>query len=81
MPQEDRLRQQAIEHLSILRINLEMRDNLGKDERELIMNFNAVYETWRQEALEKIRQEAIAAIRQEPETMQAIQQEIMAAIR
>jgi hypothetical protein len=76
LPQGDRLRQQAIEHLSILRINLEIRDNLGKDERELIMNFNAVYETWRQEALAGIKREAIELAKQDIQVREEVKQEV-----
>ncbi|MCU0565943.1 MAG: DUF4351 domain-containing protein, partial [Oculatellaceae cyanobacterium Prado106] len=81
LPQGDRLRQQAIEHLSILRINLEIRDNLGKDERALIMNFNAVYETWRQEALAGIKREAIELAKQDIQVREEVKQEVEREVR
>ncbi len=51
------MRQNTIEHLAVLRINLNVVQNLSKDERALAMNLSPVYEKWRQETLQEGRQE------------------------
>jgi predicted transposase YdaD len=45
--------------LAVLRINLNVVQNLNKDERALAMNLSPVYEKWRQETLQEGRQEGL----------------------
>jgi hypothetical protein len=65
MPEEHPLRQQVVDNLSILRIGLEQDDNLGKDERGIMTNLEAVYEEWREKTLTIGRQEGEQRGRQE----------------
>ncbi|MCU0570149.1 MAG: DUF4351 domain-containing protein [Oculatellaceae cyanobacterium Prado106] len=65
LPKGDRMRQQAVEYLSILQIEVGKRHNLGKDERGLMMNFSVVYEQWRQDALDALKQEAVQLAKQD----------------
>ncbi len=57
LPGNHPMRQITIEHLAVLRINLNMGQNLNKDERTLAMNLTPVYEQWRKETLQEGRQE------------------------
>jgi Domain of unknown function (DUF4351) len=59
LPVNHPMRQNMIEHLAVLRINLNVGQNLNKDERALSMNLSPVYEQWRQETLQEGRQEGI----------------------
>jgi hypothetical protein len=57
LPGNHPMRQNTIEHLAVLRINLNVGQNLSKDERALSMNLSPVYEQWRKETLQEGRQE------------------------
>jgi Domain of unknown function (DUF4351) len=57
LPKTHPMKQRTIEHLAVLRINIETRDNLNEDERDLAMNLTPVYEEWRQKTLEEGKQE------------------------
>jgi Domain of unknown function (DUF4351) len=57
LPINHPMRQNTIEQLAVLRINLNVLQNLNKDERALAMNLSPVYEKWRQETLQEGRQE------------------------
>jgi hypothetical protein len=47
----------TLEQLANLRISLQARQNLNKDERGLIMSLSPVYERWKEETLQKEEQE------------------------
>lgn len=53
LPVNHPMRQNTIEHLAVLRINLNVGQNLDKDERALSMNLSPVYEQWRKETLQE----------------------------
>jgi hypothetical protein len=53
LPASNPFKRQTIEHLAILQIQLQMGQNLGVDERGLMMNLTPVYEQWRQAAVEE----------------------------
>jgi hypothetical protein len=57
LPDYHPMKQTVIEHLAVLRINLNVGQNLNEDERALVMNLTPVYEKWRQETLQEGRQE------------------------
>lgn len=57
LPANHPMWQNTIEQLAVLRINLNVVQNLNKDERALAMNLSPVYEKWRQETLQEGRQE------------------------
>jgi Domain of unknown function (DUF4351) len=57
LPVNHPMRQNTIEQLAVLRINLNVLQNLNKDERALAMNLSPVYEKWRQDTLQEGRQE------------------------
>jgi Domain of unknown function (DUF4351) len=57
LPVNHPMRQNTMEQLAVLRINLNVLQNLNKDERALAMNLSPVYEKWRQETLQEGRQE------------------------
>jgi hypothetical protein len=57
LPANHPMRQNTIEQLAVLRIDLNVVQNLNKDERALAMNLSPVYEKWRQETLQEGRQE------------------------
>jgi hypothetical protein len=59
LPVNHPMRQSTIEHLAVLRINLNVGQNLDKDERALSMNLSPVYEQWRKETLQEGRQEGL----------------------
>jgi Domain of unknown function (DUF4351) len=59
LPVNHPMRQSTIEHLAALRINLNVGQNLDKDERALSMNLSPVYEQWRKETLQEGRQEGL----------------------
>jgi predicted transposase YdaD len=46
-----------LEQLANLRVSLQARQNLNKDERGLIMSLSPVYERWKEETLQKGIQE------------------------
>jgi predicted transposase YdaD len=54
---EHPFRRHTLEQLSNLRISLQARQNLNKDERGLIMSLSPVYERWKEETLQKGIQE------------------------
>jgi hypothetical protein len=47
----------ALERLAVLRVNLELRQNLNRDEQELAMNLSPAYLEWRESTLQAGRQE------------------------
>jgi hypothetical protein len=53
LPDSTPFKRQTIEHLAILQIQLQIGQNLGVDERGLMMNLTPVYEQWRQAAVEE----------------------------
>lgn len=57
LPGNHPMKQNTIEHLAVLRINLNIGQNLNEDERALAMNLTPVYEQWRKETLQEGRQE------------------------
>jgi hypothetical protein len=57
LPRNHPMRQNTIEHLAVLRINLKIGQNLNQDEKALAMNLTPVYEQWRKETLQEGRQE------------------------
>jgi predicted transposase YdaD len=65
LPANHPMRQNTIEQLAVLRIDLNVVQNLSKDERALAMNLSPVYEKWRQETLQEGRQEGELKGRQE----------------
>jgi Domain of unknown function (DUF4351) len=65
LPVNHPMRQNTIEQLAVLRIDLNVLQNLNKDERALAMNLSPVYEKWRQETLQEGRQEGELKGRQE----------------
>ncbi|MCU0569867.1 MAG: hypothetical protein MUF49_25250 [Oculatellaceae cyanobacterium Prado106] len=65
LPRDHPFRLHALERLSVLRFNLELRQNLRKGEQELAMNLSPAYLEWREAMLREARQEAHQAGRQE----------------
>jgi predicted transposase YdaD len=74
LPASHPMRQNTIEQLAVLRINLNVVQNLNKDERALAMNLSPVYEKWRQETLQEGRQEGELKGRQEGERSLVLRQ-------
>lgn len=54
---ENRLRTNVLELISTWRINVEKKDNLTEDERELMMNLTPAYLEWRENTLREGRRE------------------------
>jgi hypothetical protein len=57
LPASHPFRSHALEQLANLRITLQARHNLDKDERGLIMSLSPVYERWQEETIQKGIQE------------------------
>ncbi len=57
LPAEHPFRRHTLEQLANLRVSLQARQNLNKDERGLIMSLSPVYERWKEETLLKGREE------------------------
>jgi hypothetical protein len=57
LPVEHPFRRHTLEQLANLRVSLQARQNLNKDERGLIMSLSPVYERWKEETLLKGREE------------------------
>ncbi len=53
LPAEHPFRRHTLEQLANLRVSLQARQNLNKDERGLIMSLSPVYERWKEETLLK----------------------------
>jgi hypothetical protein len=51
LPRDHPYRAQTLKHISILHINLKLRQNKTKDIKEVIMNLSPAYEKWHQETL------------------------------
>jgi hypothetical protein len=58
-------RQETMQHLAMLRVHLQTRQNKTKDIREAVMSLSSVYARWEQENLTKVRQESRQEGRQE----------------
>ncbi len=58
-------RQETMQHLAMLRVHLQARQNRTKDIREAVMSLSAVYAKWEQENLTQVRQESRQEGRQE----------------
>ncbi|OLP17416.1 hypothetical protein BST81_16620 [Leptolyngbya sp. 'hensonii'] len=52
-------RRTTLEHLARLQITLQSRQNLTKDEQEIVVNLSPIYQQWREETLQQGRQEGI----------------------
>jgi hypothetical protein len=65
LPTQHPYRQETMKHLAVLQINLRVRQNKTKDQREVIMNLAPVYEKWREETLTEGKQEGRQEGRQE----------------
>ncbi|OLP17415.1 hypothetical protein BST81_16615 [Leptolyngbya sp. 'hensonii'] len=50
-------RRTTLEHLARLQITLQSRQNLTKDEQEIVVNLSPIYQQWREETLQQGRQE------------------------
>jgi predicted transposase/invertase (TIGR01784 family) len=57
LPANYPFKRHTLEHLAVLQINLQSRQNRSKDEGELAMNLTPVYQQWREETLQEGRQE------------------------
>jgi hypothetical protein len=57
LPVEHPFRRHTLEQLANLRVSLQARQNLNKDERGLVMSLSPVYERWKEETLLKGREE------------------------
>lgn len=57
LPMNHPFRQHALKRLANLRITLQARQNLNRDERGLIMSLSPVYERWQEETIQQGRQE------------------------
>jgi predicted transposase/invertase (TIGR01784 family) len=51
LPKDHPYRQETLRHISILQINLKLRQNMTKDIQEVIMNLSPAYEKWHEETL------------------------------
>jgi hypothetical protein len=65
LPATHPFRRHTLEQLANLRVSLQARQNLNKDERGLIMSLSPVYERWKEETLQKGIQEGIQQGKQE----------------
>jgi predicted transposase YdaD len=59
LPANYPFKRHTLEHLAVLQINLQSRQNRSKDKRELAMNLTPVYQQWREETLQEGRQEML----------------------
>jgi hypothetical protein len=59
LPLDHPLRNGVLEYLTKLQVNLQSRQNLNREQRELAMNLDIVYEQWRQQTRQEARQEAL----------------------
>ena len=57
LPATHPFKRHTLEQLSNLRVSLQARQNLNKDERGLIMSLSPVYERWKEETLQKGKQQ------------------------
>jgi hypothetical protein len=57
LPATHPFKRHTLEQLANLRVSLQARQNLNKDERGLIMSLSPVYERWKEETLQKGEQE------------------------
>jgi hypothetical protein len=53
LPKDHPYLQEILEHISILQINLKLRQNKTKDIKEVIMNLSPAYLKWRQETIDE----------------------------
>jgi hypothetical protein len=87
LPDSTPFKRQTIEHLAILQIQLQIGQNLGVDERGLMMNLTPVYEQWRQAAVEEglvrgqQREAAYIVLRQLPQRVGALSDLLQESIR
>jgi hypothetical protein len=51
LPKDHPYRQETLKHISILQINLKLRQNKTNDIKEVIMNLSPAYEKWHEEIL------------------------------
>ncbi|NJM45494.1 MAG: hypothetical protein HC860_04415 [Alkalinema sp. RU_4_3] len=51
LPKDHPYLQETLRHISILQINLKLRQNKTKDIKEVIMNLSPAYEKWHEEAI------------------------------
>jgi len=65
LPPGNPFRRNLLEVLANWRINVEVRQNIDEDDRELIMNLSPAYLRWREEAVQEGRQEGLQEGRQE----------------
>ncbi len=65
LPPNHPLRNPVLEHLTKLQVTLRSRQNLNREQKELAMNLDVVYEQWRQQTLQQGRQEGKQEGRQE----------------
>lgn len=56
LPTNYPFKRQTLEHLAVLRVNLEARQNLNRDERDLAMKLTPAYEQWYAETIQKGQQ-------------------------
>ncbi len=52
LPPQHPYRQETLRHISVLQINLQLRQNKTKDSREVIMNLAPAYDKWLEETLD-----------------------------
>jgi len=58
LPTNHPLQEPVLEHLANLQLMLRTRQNITRDERELVMNLSPIYQQWREATLQEGRQEA-----------------------
>jgi len=69
LPPEHPLRSNVLELISTWRVNLESKENLTEDERDLIMQLSPAYLKWREDTLQEGKQEGLQAGRLEGERL------------
>ena len=57
LPSNHPLRNPVLEYLTKLQVTLRSRQNLNREQKELAMNLDVVYEQWRRQTLQEGRQE------------------------
>jgi predicted transposase/invertase (TIGR01784 family) len=65
LPEDYPYQRETLRHLSMLQVNLEMRQNITKDLREVMMNLAPVYEQWYEKTITEGEQRGITKGKQE----------------
>jgi hypothetical protein len=62
LPKDHPYRQETLKHISILQINLKLRQNKTNNIKEVIMNLSPAYEKWHEETLAEGSKQTLVSV-------------------